>query len=162
MPQQRWSGRAALRDTLRPVVDADCVFCRIVTGESPADVVHRDDVCVVFLDRSPLFEGHVLVVPCEHVATIVDLPSSSVGPFFERVRLVAAALPAALGADGTFVANNNVVSQSVPHLHVHVVPRRRGDGLRGFFWPRMRYADGEASRVAATIASAVRAALSDE
>lgn len=142
-------------------VGEDCAFCGIVSGAVSAHVVHRDEVCVAFLDRSPLFAGHVLVVPCEHVATIVDLPPASVGPFFERVRIVAAAVTVALGADGSFVANNNVVSQSVPHLHVHVVPRRRGDGLRGFFWPRTRYADGEAARVAAAITSSIHAVWSN-
>ena len=121
------------------------MFCAIVLGSIDADVVLRDDVVVAFLDRSPLFRGHTLVVPRRHVLTLPDLDVAEVGPFFERVRLVAAAIPGALGAQGTFVANNNVVSQSVAHLHVHVVPRTRGDGLRGFFWPRQRYADGEAA-----------------
>jgi len=137
------------------------VFCDIVRGSVDADVVLRDDVAVAFLDRSPLFLGHTLVVPLRHVVTLPDLDVAEVGPFFERVRLIAAAMPGALGSQGTFVANNNVVSQSVAHLHVHVVPRTRGDGLRGFFWPRHRYADGEA----ASIADALRrelAALSTE
>jgi histidine triad (HIT) family protein len=125
---------------------AGCVFCSIVAGEAPAEVVHRDDVAVAFLDRTPLFPGHVLVVPTVHVVTLPEL--TDVGPFFERVQRVARAVPAALGAQGTFVANNNVVSQSVAHLHVHVVPRTKGDGLRGFFWPRSKYGDGEASAVA--------------
>ena len=137
------------------------MFCDIVRGSVDADVVLRDDVAVAFLDRSPLFLGHTLVVPLRHVVTLPDLDVAEVGPFFERVRLIAAAMPGALGSQGTFVANNNVVSQSVAHLHVHVVPRTRGDGLRGFFWPRHRYADGEA----ASIADALRrelAALSTE
>ena len=121
------------------------MFCDIVRDSVAADVVWRDDVVVAFLDRSPLFHGHTLVVPRRHVLTLPDLAVDEVGPFFERVRLIAAAMPGALGAQGTFVANNNVVSQSVAHLHVHVVPRTRGDGLRGFFWPRQRYADGEAA-----------------
>jgi histidine triad (HIT) family protein len=124
----------------------DCVFCAIVAGERAAEIVHRDDVAVAFLDRTPLFPGHLLVVPTTHVVTLPDL--EDVGPFFERVQRMAAAVPLALGAQGTFVANNNVVSQSVPHLHVHVVPRTKGDGLRGFFWPRSRYAAGEAEAVA--------------
>jgi histidine triad (HIT) family protein len=131
-----------------PSVDPTCVFCQIVSGSLAADVVWRDEVAVAFLDRSPLFHGHTLVVPAAHVVTLADLEPADVGPFFRRVRAIAATMPAALGAAGTFVANNNVVSQSVAHLHVHVVPRRRGDGLRGFFWPRQRYADGEAVRVA--------------
>ena len=100
-----------------------CVFCDIVRDSVAADVVWRDDVVVAFLDRSPLFHGHTLVVPRRYVLTLPDLAVDEVGPFFERVRLIAAAMPGALGAQGTFVANNNVVSQSVAHLHVHVVPR---------------------------------------
>jgi histidine triad (HIT) family protein len=133
--------------------DPTCPFCAIVAGAADADVVHRDDVAVAFLDRRPLFAGHVLVVPVDHVVTLPDL--TDVGPYFARVQRLAAAVPAAVGAQGTFVANNNVVSQSVAHLHVHVVPRTRGDGLRGFFWPRRRYAPGEA----AAVADRVRAAL---
>ena len=100
---------------------ATCVFCAIIAGETEAEIVHRDDATVAFLDRTPLFPGHVLVVPTEHVVTLPEL--EDVGPLFERVRLMATAIPAALGAQGTFVALNNVVSQSVAHLHVHVVPR---------------------------------------
>jgi len=142
-----------MMDVRRPsehhdVVSDACVFCDIVRGTVAADVVWDDDVAVAFLDRSPLFQGHTLVVPRRHVLTLPDLDVDEVGPFFERVRLIASAMPGALGAQGTFVANNNVVSQSVAHLHVHVVPRTRGDGLRGFFWPRQRYADGEAAVVA--------------
>jgi histidine triad (HIT) family protein len=121
----------------------DCVFCRILAGEVPADMVLEDADFVAFLDARPVFKGHVLVVPRRHYVTLADLPVAAVGPLFERVRLVSAALPAALGAQGTFVALNNIVSQSVPHLHVHVVPRTKGDGLRGFFWPRKRYASEE-------------------
>ena len=150
MPAPAWCDATA---TVPRVVPSRCVFCRIVDGELDASVVFRDEVAVGFLDHRPLFPGHVLVVPNDHVETIVDLPAASVYPFARRVQAVAAALPAALGAQGTFVANNNVVSQSVPHLHVHVVPRTKGDGLRGFFWPRTRYADGEAALVAAAIAA---------
>jgi histidine triad (HIT) family protein len=130
-------------------VAASCVFCAIVAGEADAEVVHRDDVAVAFLDRTPLFPGHVLVVPTRHIETLPELVD--VGPFFERVKRLATAVPIAMDAQGTFVANNNVVSQSVAHLHVHVVPRTKGDGLRGFFWPRSRYAAGEAAAVAATL-----------
>ena len=133
----------------------DCSFCAIVDGSLAAEVVWRDEVDVAFLDRSPVFPGHVLVVPAVHVVTLADLPVPLVGPFFQRVQRIAARMPLALDAHGTFVANNNIVSQSVAHLHVHVVPRRRKDGLRGFFWPRVKYADGEA----ATIADRLRAAL---
>jgi histidine triad (HIT) family protein len=121
------------------------VFCDVTNSTSTAREVMRDDVVVAFLDRSPVFRGHVLVAPLHHVVTLADLESDLVGPFFERVQRVAARMPAALDCDGTFVAINNVVSQSVAHLHVHVVPRRRKDGLRGFFWPRVRYeSDAEA------------------
>jgi len=132
------------------------VFCRIVAGAVPAHEVWRDDAVVAFLDHSPLFEGHVLVVPRAHHVTLADLPADVVGPYFAVVQRVAAALPVALGCTGTLVAANNLVSQSVPHLHFHVVPRTRGDGLRGFFWPRTRYADdGVAAGVAARIAAAL-------
>jgi histidine triad (HIT) family protein len=134
----------------------DCVFCRIAAGEVPADFVLDDDEFVAFLDARPVFKGHVLVVPRRHYVTLADLPVAAVGPLFERVRLISAAVPAALGAQGTFVALNNTVSQSVPHLHVHVVPRTKGDGLRGFFWPRQRYASEEE---AADYARRIRDAL---
>ncbi len=139
----------------------DCVFCRIISGEVPANMVLADDEFVAFLDARPVFKGHVLVVPRRHYVTLADLPVPAVGPLFERVRLLSAAVPAALGAQGTFVALNNVVSQSVPHLHVHVVPRTKGDGLRGFFWPRQRYAsEDEAAEYARRIADAVAALVS--
>jgi histidine triad (HIT) family protein len=121
-----------------------CVFCAIVAGDAPAAIVLDDDVALAFLDKKPLFHGHVLVVPRAHVVTLPELPAAQVGPFFERVRRVANAMPRALGAQGTFVAMNNIVSQSVPHLHVHVVPRSKGDGLRGFFWPRTSYPSTDA------------------
>ena len=112
---------------------------------------------VAFLDRSPLFAGHTLVVPRRHVVTLADLDPAELGPYFERVQRIAAAVPVAVDAQGTFVANNNVVSQSVAHLHVHVVPRTKGDGLRGFFWPRRKYATGEAAAVAAALRAALDA-----
>lgn len=138
---------------------SDCVFCSIVAGETAADVVYRDDRVIAFLDRSPVFKGHVLVVPATHVPTLTDLRGADIGHFFTTVQRIASAVPAALQADGTFVAINNVVSQSVPHLHTHVVPRRRKDGLRGFFWPRVKYADAfEAEQ----FASLIRARLAAE
>lgn len=121
--------------------DVPCVFCDIVDGSAPADIVWADDVAVAFLDRTPLFWGHTLVVPARHVVQLSDLPAAVAGPFFRRVQLLATVMPDALGASGTFVATNNIVSQSVAHLHVHVVPRTKGDGLRGFFWPRQKYGD---------------------
>jgi histidine triad (HIT) family protein len=136
---------------------ADDVFCRIVAGEETAHVVLDDDVVVAFLDRRPVFPGHVLVVPRRHVVTLLDLAHDEIGPYFERVRWVTAAVEEALDAHGSFVAMNNVVSQSVAHLHTHVVPRRRKDGLRGFFWPRLRYGDeAEMDAVATRIRAAVR------
>lgn len=135
---------------------AACVFCAIVRGESHSHVVHEDDVCVAFLDVKPLFHGHVLVVPRKHVVTLPELAAEEVAPFFARVQDIARAVPAALGAQGTFVAMNNIVSQSVPHLHVHVVPRTKGDGLKGFFWPRTKYASDAAM---ADVAAKLKAAL---
>ena len=131
-----------------------CVFCSIVRGDTPAHLVVEDDVAVAFLDTRPLFPGHVLVVPRAHHETLADLPHALVPPLFERVQRMAAAVQAAMAAQGTFVAMNNVVSQSVPHLHVHVVPRTKGDGLKGFFWPRTRYDDdAHAAAVAASISA---------
>ena len=135
---------------------ASCTFCAVVDGSVAAEVVLDDDGVVAFLDHRPVFKGHVLVVPRIHVVTLADLPTAAVGPFFERVQRVAVAVQAGLGADGSFVAMNNVVSQSVAHLHVHIVPRRRKDGLRGFFWPRVRY-DGPADM--ADVAERIRAHL---
>lgn len=120
---------------------ADCLFCRIAAGDVPAEVVFAGEETVAFLDARPVFKGHVLVIPRRHEETLASLPPDLVGPLFMQVRRVSAALTRALGAQGTFIGLNNVVSQSVPHLHVHVVPRSRGDGLRGFFWPRQKYAD---------------------
>jgi histidine triad (HIT) family protein len=120
---------------------ASCVFCEIVAGREPAHIAFEDDVALGFLDIRPLFPGHVLLAPRDHAETLGDLPAESVGPLFERVQRLSVAVPEALGAQGSFVAMNNIVSQSVPHLHVHVVPRTKGDGLRGFFWPRTRYDD---------------------
>jgi histidine triad (HIT) family protein len=145
--------RTAFDPTPREGLDPACSFCRVVEGGEPSHEVWRDEVAVAFLDRSPLFPGHALVVPTRHAVVITDLRADEVGAFFERVQRVAGAMLDALGADGTFVANNNIVSQSVGHLHVHVVPRRRGDGLRGFFWPRQRYRPGEAEEVAARLRS---------
>jgi len=122
----------------------------------PAHIVLADDDVVAFLDGRPVFKGHVLVAPRLHVPTLPDLPAAAVGPFFLRVQRVSAVLPSALGSQGSFVAANNVVSQSVPHLHFHVVPRTKGDGLRGFFWPRQHYAsDAEAAEYAERLRTAL-------
>jgi histidine triad (HIT) family protein len=123
------------------VGDPRCLFCRIVAGEVPAHVVLDEPDVVGFLDHRPVFKGHTLVVPRRHVVTLPELPGDLVAPVVGAVQRVASAVVVGLGAQGSFVAVNNVVSQAVPHLHVHVVPRTKGDGLRGFFWPRTRYAD---------------------
>ena len=118
-----------------------CLFCSIAAGETEAAVVWSDDDFAAFLDVRPVFKGHVLLVPRQHVVTLPDLPASLRDPFLAAAQRLAAAMVAGLGAQGSFVAINNTVSQSVPHLHCHVVPRTKGDGLRGFFWPRTKYAD---------------------
>lgn len=134
------------------------MFCRIVAGEAPARIVAEDDDVLAFLDRTPLFPGHVLLVPRAHLETLADLPDALVSPLFAQARRLSAAMESALGAAGSFVAVNNRVSQSVAHLHVHVVPRNRKDGLRGFFWPRNPY-DSEAH--ADETAAILRRALTD-
>ena len=138
--------------------DSTCLFCRIARGREPAVRVLETDTVMAFLDHRPLFPGHCLVIPREHVDTLGDLPGPLTAPLFAAAAAVARALEAGLGADGSFVAVNNRVSQSVPHLHVHVVPRRRGDGLRGFFWPRGRYESAAAmEETRARIAGALAA-----
>jgi histidine triad (HIT) family protein len=138
---------------------AECVFCAIVTGQLPAFVVATEPAGTAFLDTRPVFPGHTLVVPPGHVPTLADLPAGELAGYFGLVQRVAVAVEAGLAADGTFVAMNNKVSQSVPHLHTHVVPRRRKDGLRGFFWPRGKYASPEeATELAARIATALAGA----
>ena len=126
----------------------DCLFCAIAAGQTAADVVLDTASMVGFLDIRPVFKGHVLLVPRTHVVTLPDLPADLRDPFLEAGQRLARAMVDGLGAQGSFVAMNNTVSQSVAHLHLHVVPRTKGDGLRGFFWPRTRYADGEAGKYA--------------
>ena len=133
-----------------------CAFCEIVAGREPAHVVLDEPEVVAFLDIRPLFPGHVLLVPRPHLETLTDLPPDQLGPYLAAAQRLAAAMESVLGAAGSFVAINNKVSQSVPHLHTHVVPRRPKDGLRGFFWPRTRYAD---DAEAAAIAERLRAGL---
>jgi histidine triad (HIT) family protein len=129
-----------------------CAFCEIINGTTGAHLVHEDENALAFLDVRPLFPGHVLLVPREHVETLADLPASQVTPIFLFAQRLATAVETAMQAEGTFVAINNRVSQSVPHLHIHVVPRRKGDGMRGFFWPRSKYTSEDRAReVAATI-----------
>jgi histidine triad (HIT) family protein len=135
---------------------AGCVFCSIIAGETAADVVLDQPDFLAFLDARPVFKGHTLLVPREHVATLLDLPADLRDGFLAAAQVLAGAVVDGLGAQGSFVAMNNVVSQSVPHLHLHVVPRTKGDGLRGFFWPRTKYADGEAGEYAARLRAAIR------
>lgn len=127
-----------------------CKFC-----DMPA-TIFEDDISLAFLDHKPLFPGHVLLIPKQHVETLSDLPAEQVGPFFANVQRLASAVESAMQAEGTFIAMNNRVSQSVPHLHVHIVPRRKGDGLKGFFWPRTRYAEGQEESVREAIRAALR------
>ena len=134
----------------------DCLFCRIVTGEEPAEIVLDEPHAVAFLDARPVFPGHCLLVPRQHCETLADLPETEIEPLFSTAQRLARAVEAGLDAHGTFVAMNNRVSQSVPHLHVHVVPRKRKDGLRGFFWPRKKYPSPQEMQ---TVAERVRAAL---
>ncbi len=134
-----------------------CVFCTIASGDMPAHIVFDDDTTIAFLDHRPLFPGHTLVVPKGHVETLPELDPAAVGPYFTNVQALSRAVRDAMGAVGTFVAINNKVSQSVPHLHTHVVPRRPKDGLRGFFWPRTRYGGGDAEM--AEVADRIRAEL---
>jgi histidine triad (HIT) family protein len=131
------------------------IVCQIVRGDLEAALVHRDEHVVAFLDHRPVFKGHVLIAPVQHVDTLLDLPAELMVPVVSTAQRVARALSTALGAEGSFVAVNNVVSQSIPHLHVHVVPRSKGDGLRGFFWPRTKYATDEMAAYATLIAEAL-------
>lgn len=132
-----------------------CVFCEIVAGDLPADIVLDEPDLMGFLDRRPVFKGHVLVVPKEHVVTLPDLPAALRDPFLAAGQRLTTAVVEGLDAQGSFVAINNTVSQSVAHLHLHVVPRTEGDGLRGFFWPRTTYAEGEAAQYAARLRNAL-------
>jgi len=133
-----------------------CRFCAVEAGTAPAHIVAEGEATLAFLDHRPVFPGHTLLIPRRHIETLVDLPDDLIGPVFTDARRIAAALEDGFGAHGTFVAMNNRISQSVPHLHVHIVPRHRKDGLRGFFWPRTRYASDEE---AAEVAQRVRAAI---
>ncbi len=136
--------------------DDDCPFCRIAADESEAEVVFSDEVSLAFLDNRPLFPGHSLLIPRDHHETLADLPDDLLAALFANARLLSRAIPEAVDKPGCFVALNNVVSQSVPHLHVHVVPRKPKDGLRGFFWPRTKY---ESRLAMAATAEAVRSAV---
>ncbi len=136
------------------MVDSD-IACAIIEGRASAEVVLRTETVIAFLDHRPVFKGHVLVCPIRHIDTLLDLPDDLVLPLIGACRRIAAAMGPALGAQGSFVAINNVISQSVPHLHIHVVPRSKGDGLRGFFWPRTKYAAGEQAAYATLLREAL-------
>ncbi len=141
---------------LAPDATANCAFCKLVRGETQDARVFEDDASLAFLDHRPLFPGHCLLIPKAHIETLDDLPAALVGPLFSNVQLLARAMELGLGAEGSLVAINNRVSQSVPHLHIHVVPRRRKDGLRGFLWPRQKYPDEATLR---SVQSALRETL---
>jgi histidine triad (HIT) family protein len=141
------------------MTEENCLFCRIVSGGLASVVVFEDKNTLAFLDHRPLFPGHTLLVPREHYETLTDLPAKQVGPLFENAQLLARGVETAMEAEGTFVAMNNRVSQSVPHLHIHVVPRRRKDGLKGFFWPRTKYKDVEEMQL---VQQKIAAALAHE
>ena len=137
-------------------MDNDCPFCKIVRGQQQSQVVFGDRLSLAFLDRRPLFPGHCLLIPREHYETLTDLPPSLLAPFFANAQLLSRAIQQAMGAEGILLAINNRVSQSVPHLHAHIVPRRHGDGLRGFFWPRTQY---NSEALMAQVADQIRRAL---
>jgi histidine triad (HIT) family protein len=134
----------------------NCLFCKIAAGEVAARLVFEDEISLAFLDHRPVFPGHCLLIPKSHYETLTDLPEHLIGPFFKNAQLLSRAVESAMAADGTFVAMNNRVSQSVPHLHTHIVPRRRKDGLKGFFWPRQPYQSEEEVEAVQT---AIRSAL---
>ena len=150
-------GQARLQP-LAPRGEVDCAFCKIARHETESYIVLEDEVSLAFLDRRPLFPGHVLLATRAHYPTIAELPENLIAPFFANVRLLSLALVKALGADGSFIAINDRVSQSVPHMHVHVVPRKQKDGLKGFFWPRQQYKSKEA---AVETQNAIRSAIAE-
>lgn len=138
---------------------ATCLFCKIAAGEVSARLVYEDETSIAFLDHRPVFPGHCLLIPKAHFETLADLPMNLIGPLFQNAQLMARAVENAMVAHGTFVAMNNRVSQSVPHFHVHIVPRRRKDGLRGFFWPRYPYKSAEEANAVQTAISAAASVL---
>ena len=145
-------------DLYLEAIHNDCIFCQVVVGQESGAIVFEDEISLAFLDHRPLFPGHCLLVPKKHFETLADLPGELIGPFFSNVQLLARAVESGLDAEGSFVAMNNRISQSVPHFHVHVVPRRKKDGLKGFFWPRNKYSSElEITEVQERIAAAIAA-----
>jgi histidine triad (HIT) family protein len=144
--------------TFNPVFKEGCIFCNIIRGAVPCFKVFEDDISLAFLDHRPVFPGHTLLIVKSHIETLLDLPDSLIGPLFINVRRLSQAVTQGMQAEGAFVAINNRVSQSVPHFHAHIVPRRRGDGLKGFFWPRRAYKDQH--EIDATL-SALRSAIAE-
>ena len=144
--------------TFKPVLKEGCIFCNIIRGAVPCFKIFEDDISLAFLDHRPVFPGHTLLIVKSHIETLLDLPDSLIGPLFANVRRLSQAVTQGMQAEGTFVAINNRVSQSVPHFHVHIVPRRKGDGLKGFFWPRRAYKDRQ--EIDATL-SALRSAIAE-
>jgi histidine triad (HIT) family protein len=142
----------------KPVIKEGCIFCNIIRVAVPCFKVFEDDISLAFLDHRPVFPGHTLLIVKSHIETLLDLPDSLMGPLFADVRRLSQAVTQGMQAEGTFVAINNRVSQSVPHFHVHIVPRRKGDGLKGFFWPRRAYKDQQ--EIDATL-RALRSALEE-
>jgi histidine triad (HIT) family protein len=142
----------------KPVFKEGCIFCNIIRGAVSCFKVFEDDISLAFLDHRPLFPGHTLLIVKSHIETLFELPDSLMGPLFPNVRRLSQAVMHGMQAEGAFVAINNRVSQSVPHFHVHIVPRRKGDGLKGFFWPRRAYKDQQ--EIDATL-RAVRSALAE-
>ena len=139
-----------------PATPKKCIFCSIINGEAPGYIVYEDATCIAFLDTTPLFEGHVLLLPKQHVETLMELPAELIEPLFSKAKLLSIAMQKAMECQGIFMANNNIISQSVPHLHIHIVPRNKKDGLYGFFYPRKRYRDeAHMQEVATRIAAAV-------
>jgi histidine triad (HIT) family protein len=144
--------------TFKPVFKEGCIFCNIIRGSIPCFKVLEDEISLAFLDHRPLFPGHTLLIVKSHIETLFDLPDSLMGPLFINVRRLSQAVMQGMQAQGTFVAINNRVSQSVPHFHAHIVPRRKGDGLKGFFWPRRAYKDQQ--EIDATL-QALRSAIAE-
>lgn len=134
-----------------------CVFCQIVAGKVPAEIVVENNEALAFLDKSPLQHGHVLLIPKLHIETLDQLPPEQSGDFFKMTQMISMAVERGLDAEGTFIALNNKVSQSVPHIHMHIVPRKKGDGLKGFFWPRKKYtSDDHMTETASKIREALK------